>query len=239
MKLTTGFTRKDVWVGLGCALFLLAALGAVGSTGRRRAKEAVCVSNLRRWGVILQAVADDNGGNFLHRTEGMRDWVWALRPYYVNPRIRLCPEATKTYMEGAQNPFLAWEYEYYDDTDLLKGSYVINDWISDEPEEYWRTPYVREAASVPMFLDGQWREMEPHPSDEPLPYETDMWTAGPMNEMRRACLNRHNGLNGVFMDGAVRKVGLKQLWRLKWHREWPDDSPLPVWPEWMENFRDP
>lgn len=240
MKLNACLAKRDVIVGLACGVFVLANLAAVGSAGRRRAREAVCVSNLRHWGVILQTVADDNGGNFLCRSEeGMRDWVWTLRSYYLNPRIRLCPEATKTYAEGAQNPFLAWEADYYGDADLCKGSYAINDWISDEPEEYWRTPYVSEAASVPMFLDGQWREMEPYPWDEPPLYETDVWTPGPYNEMRRACVNRHNGLNGVFMDGAVQKVGLKHLWRLKWHREWPDDFPLPIWPEWMENFQDP
>lgn len=241
MKLTAGFTRKDIWVGLGCALFLLAALGAVGSTGRRHAKEALCVSNLRHWGVIFQTLADDNGGIFLYRSEeGMRDWVWTLQSYYMNPRIRLCPEATRSYLEGAENPFMAWDRDYDSDSGPQKGSYVINDWISDEPQEnYWRTPYVSEAASVPMFLDGQWMEMEPYPFDEPSEYETAMWTPGPYNEMRRACINRHNGVNGVFMNGAVRKIGLKELWRLKWHREWPEDFPLPVWPEWMENFKDP
>ena len=48
------------------------------------------------------------------------------------------------------------------------------------------------------------------------------------------------------MDWSVRKVGLKELWTLKWHTafhtdgQWtkvggvqPDD-----WPEWMRNFKD-
>jgi hypothetical protein len=41
------------------------------------------------------------------------------------------------------------------------------------------------------------------------------------------------------MDGSVRKVGLKFLWRLEWHREWAEDFPLPVWPMWMETFKSP
>jgi hypothetical protein len=52
--------------------------------------------------------------------------------------------------------------------------------------------------------------------------------------------------NGAFMDFSVRRIGLKELWTLKWHRkfdtagEWtkaggvlPED-----WPEWMWNFTD-
>jgi prepilin-type processing-associated H-X9-DG protein len=65
--------------------------------------------------------------------------------------------------------------------------------------------------------------------------------------MRRFCINRHDGfINMAFLDGAARKVGLKELWTLKWHRgfktreRWtkaggtrPSD-----WPEWMRHFKD-
>ena len=60
------------------------------------------------------------------------------------------------------------------------------------------------------------------------------------------CINRHNGgVNMAFADGHVRKVGLKELWTLKWAphfdtaNQWtraggvqPDD-----WPEWMRGFK--
>ena len=60
-------------------------------------------------------------------------------------------------------------------------------------------------------------------------------------------MNRHDGgINGLFMDWSVRKVGLKELWTLKWHRNYntangwtiaggvkPDD-----WPPWMRKFKD-
>jgi prepilin-type processing-associated H-X9-DG protein len=82
-------------------------------------------------------------------------------------------------------------------------------------------------------------EMQPYPEDEPLFYEQDLWTPGPYNEMRRGCVSRHNGaVNAVFLDISARKIGLKELWKLKWHREWPEDYPPPMWPEWMENFKD-
>ncbi|MHC4518891.1 MAG: hypothetical protein ACYTAS_09910 [Planctomycetota bacterium] len=64
--------------------------------------------------------------------------------------------------------------------------------------------------------------------------------------MAHFCVHRHRGsINGVFMDWSVRKVGLKELWTLKWHREYDTAGPwtkaggaLPAdWPEWMRGFR--
>ncbi len=50
----------------------------------------------------------------------------------------------------------------------------------------------------------------------------------------------------LFMDWSVRKAGIKELWTLKWHRNF-DQAGLWTtaggvesedWPEWMRNFRD-
>jgi prepilin-type processing-associated H-X9-DG protein len=65
--------------------------------------------------------------------------------------------------------------------------------------------------------------------------------------MAPLCINRHNGyVNGLFLDWSVRKIGLKELWTLKWYKEFdtanewtraggvqPDN-----WPEWMRGFKD-
>ena len=62
-----------------------------------------------------------------------------------------------------------------------------------------------------------------------------------------ACINRHNGgVNTLFMDWSVRKVGLKELWTLKWHRSYDTAGPWTLdggvkpsdWPEWMRKFKD-
>ncbi|MHC4620147.1 MAG: hypothetical protein ACYTEQ_20565 [Planctomycetota bacterium] len=62
MRYQATFRKWDVLVVFGCLVFALAGLGAVGSSGRRRAKEAVCLSNLQKWGVAWQAFLVDNGG---------------------------------------------------------------------------------------------------------------------------------------------------------------------------------
>jgi len=67
------------------------------------------------------------------------------------------------------------------------------------------------------------------------------------NEMQRVCIDRHEGgVNLLFMDGSVRKAGLKELWTLKWHRSFNTSGPWTKagmaqpedWPQWMRHFKD-
>jgi prepilin-type N-terminal cleavage/methylation domain-containing protein/prepilin-type processing-associated H-X9-DG protein len=61
------------------------------------------------------------------------------------------------------------------------------------------------------------------------------------------CVSRHDGfVNGVFLDWSVRKIGLKELWKLKWFRDFDTNGPWTQaggvkpndWPEWMRGFKD-
>jgi len=65
--------------------------------------------------------------------------------------------------------------------------------------------------------------------------------------MMHFCIDRHNGSNNhLFMDWSVRKVALKELWTLKWHREFSTHGPWTRaggvqpsdWPEWMRQFKE-
>ena len=60
-------------------------------------------------------------------------------------------------------------------------------------------------------------------------------------------INRHDGgINSLFMDWSVRKVGLKEPWTLKWQREFNTANKWTLaggvqpegWPEWMRKFKD-
>jgi len=243
------YTKKDLIVVLGCVVFVFANLGAVGSTGRRRAKEAVCLSNLLRWAVIWKAYTEDTNGYFPKRGGGwdwpsLGAWCQAAWPYYRNPKLPLCPAATKPWVKGGTYPFAAWSYEEWDYETMYAGSYCMNFWLADSPDyRFWRTPYVSNAASVPLLLDGNWKDAEPCESDEPFPTREQMvfegWTPN-AHEMRRVCIDRHGAyVNACFLDFSAGRIGLKHLWRMPWHREWDMDYPLPVWPEWMQNFEDP
>jgi prepilin-type processing-associated H-X9-DG protein len=239
MKAKAVYTKRDVAVTLGCIVFVLASLGAVGSTGRRRAKEAICLSNLLQWGRIWKSYTDDHDGYFAHRGE-MVYWPEEIIGYMtsINKNIWFCPEATKTFEEGGQPPFVAWSD--YDDGRRIDASYCVNLWVTnDYSSKFWRTPYVNCAAYVPLLADGNWKDAEPYETDEPPEYEGYWWEPN-TNEMKRVCVNRHRGaVNVVFLDFSTRRIGLKHLWRTRWHREWDMQAPLPLWPEWMQNFEDP
>ncbi len=137
-------------------------------------------------------------------------------------------------------------------------SYGLNDWIMDNPagssgmDSLWRTSNIRDASNIPIFLDCVWRGARPHYLDQPLE-DGDIPIRDPDNPnsnysaMQYFCIDRHGGgVNSVFMDGSVRKVGLKELWTLRWHRYFPRNGPWTraggvnpsAWPLWMSGFKD-
>ena len=84
------------------------------------------------------------------------------------------------------------------------------------------------------------------PGDKDSPPVLEDGTGG-SGHMQRYCINRHTGsVNVVHVDFSVRKVGLKELWTLKWHREFDTRGPWTNsggavsedWPVWMRNLKD-
>jgi len=111
----------------------------------------------------------------------------------------------------------------------------------------WRTVDVKGAGDIPMFLDCAWDDAWPYHTDHPPEYDGEVVESVNNNEMKRFCLNRHDGfINGLFVDRSVRKLGLKELWKLKWHRTFDTAGPWTKaggvqpedWPQWMRGFKD-
>jgi prepilin-type N-terminal cleavage/methylation domain-containing protein len=108
----------------------------------------------------------------------------------------------------------------------------------------WKTPNVPNATDVPLFIDSLRFDMWPLHTNLPPSTEFMPWSG---DNMARCCINRHKGfVNACFLDWSARKVGLKELWTLKWHRIYNTRGPytsaggvLPSdWPEWMQRFKD-
>ena len=62
--------------------------------------------------------------------------------------------------------------------------------------------------------------------------------SGAGKEMMHFAIDRHQGkVNSLFLDFSVRTIGLKELWKLKWSKNYNTSILLPnAWPDWMENL---
>jgi prepilin-type N-terminal cleavage/methylation domain-containing protein/prepilin-type processing-associated H-X9-DG protein len=103
---------------------------------------------------------------------------------------------------------------------------------------------VKGTAGIPMLLDSTVPIHTPRGEGVPPPPDGGGAGAGGMGPY---CTYRHDGYgNGLFLDWSVRRVGLKELWTLKWNSEWntagrwtraggvkPEE-----WPKWMRGFKD-
>lgn len=138
----------------------------------------------------------------------------------------------------------------------VNGSYSINGYVlsiptdasfvRDIPANYgWRTPNMAGAAQAPFFMDALRFDLFPIETDGPPDYQFDSWEGE--SRMKRCCINRHDGFIGMaFLDFSARKVGLKELWTLKWHRQFNTSGPWTQagglqagdWPEWIRNLKD-
>jgi prepilin-type N-terminal cleavage/methylation domain-containing protein/prepilin-type processing-associated H-X9-DG protein len=140
----------------------------------------------------------------------------------------------------------------------FRGSYGFNHWLFNKTQFdtskdlTYRIHYMdrqpcldifplRNRARIPVLLDCI------VPGSQPDNFFGPPRLPGRGLGMAPFCINRHGEhINGLFLDWSVRRIGLKELWTLKWNmqfdtaNEWtkaggvqPED-----WPEWMRNFKD-
>jgi len=265
------FTLIELLVVIAIIALLMAILMPALERVRRQARGVGCKSNLHQWGLIFAMYCDDNNGYFysgLMQNFGADvahgDW-WreCMRPLSRDKKMWLCPTAVKhrsgtsvDAMAIATTPFDAWRVPASHGGDV--GSYAPNGWMCNPPagmdslwgrgpaKDYWRTYQIKGAYEVPVFTEGWWVDGWPLDTDEPPPWG-DATPIMSGHEMQRLCVNRHGGAQFVlFADWSVRKVALKQLWTLKWHRSFntqgawtkaggvqPND-----WPQWMIALKD-
>jgi hypothetical protein len=249
----------ELLVVISIVALLTSIILPAASSVKARLRSTMCTSNLTQLGQIFNLYTIDNDGKFMERGCGFGygavSWFHCIRNYRdPNDDLLFCPLAVDTPSDGGRNPYMAWE----NTTDFdahYEGSYGINLWVANggscahDPCDFdslcWvRTPNVSGAAYVPLLACSQWKDMQPHATDEPLEYETDVWTPGWQDEMRRPCIKRHApySVNVLFLDSGVDSRTIKELWLLKWHKQWPSGCDyVPVWEDfpWMDDVPDP
>jgi prepilin-type N-terminal cleavage/methylation domain-containing protein/prepilin-type processing-associated H-X9-DG protein len=141
--------------------------------------------------------------------------------------------------------FEAWEITT--PSPPFHGSYGFNNWLfsgfSDwRPLRYLDIVSLRGKGNIPTLLDssmpGGW------PREDDIPAREEFYFGRIFGGF---CINRHDGyVNGLFLDWSVRRIGLKELWTLKWHSEYDTRGPWTKaggvkpedWPQWMRRFKD-
>jgi prepilin-type N-terminal cleavage/methylation domain-containing protein/prepilin-type processing-associated H-X9-DG protein len=275
MNRKRAFTLIELLVVIAIIALLMAILMPALAKARKQAMIVIDQSNLKQWGTIFSAFTADNDGYFekgygqpdadgtVYSTPTKSNWWFdKTAPYYNRDmKARCCPLATDWrdglrtwelsdpgHYDGSRAPYIAPDNPDY-------GSYGVNGWVENPDTDisgatpdltrYWRTPNVKSAGTIPLLFDEPWVDAWPLDVDVPPDYDNEAW--GSCSMMGRLCKSRHDGyVNMLFVDNTVRKVGLKELWMLKWHKKYNTCGTYTKcgkirragWPKWMQDFKD-
>jgi len=268
MRVRKGFTLIELLVVIAIIALLMSILMPALKRVREQARTIGCLANLKQWALVCTMYAQANDGK-LWSGIGEKGWWWPLQ---LEDRLKdwkqnktwFCPTAKKPIVDEngviapTLNIFNAWgiyknPYEGYNaGPNGIAGSYSLNAHFLTRPlsseqrrATAWRTINVPQANDVPLFVDALRFDLWPYENNTPAEYEFAAWGGG--NDMDRCCINRHDGFVGcAFTDGTARKVGLKELWTLKWHKKFNTAGLMTLaggvrpedWPEWIRPFKD-
>jgi len=273
MRKRNGFTLIELLVVIAIIAMLMAILMPALRRVREQARMVGCCANLRQWSLTLNTYCTDNDGKFFSGVNNLGHW-WPCQlsedlKNWKNNKIWFCPTATKPIIDEFGNNSETFNIDqawgvftgdhggYSSGVNGIAGSYGLNSYLIDIPLDgsfvrnipasygYHNFLEVPQASRVPVLMDGLRFDLFPIETDGPPENEYDSWQGE--SRMARVCINRHRGsICSSFADGSVRKVGLKELWTLKWHRQFQTNGPWTLaggvtsdlWPQWIRPYPD-
>jgi len=263
-RMRIGFTLIELLVVIAIIALLISILMPALQRVKKQTKAVVCLSNLKQWGTIFAMYTDDNKGFFPRRTQSGGRWINVLFDYYYKvDKIRCCPMATRikdpagasSTLTAGGDTFTAWgkigmtTNEYWGPVGTY-GSYGINHWVyvpgqdplyGQSAKYYWGTVNVKGGHNIPLFMDCWFFCGGPENDDTVPSYDGERFEPH-TNSMNRFCINRHQqAINGIFLDYSGRKIWLKELWRVKWAKNFDVTAPPPNWQTeaaWMKDFKE-
>jgi prepilin-type N-terminal cleavage/methylation domain-containing protein len=270
MEKHRAFTLIELLLVIAIIALLLSIMMPGIDKAKKQAQAIACLEQLHQWAIVMHSYASEHDGAFMQGFVGgdedqPKQFYHAAWAYYRDKRLLVCPAVRRPMVPapGGEEPAgtTCRSWGMFNGTLWPEkgdyGSYGTNGWCYNPTGGYnyadqagkedwcWRRAGMKGAGYVPLVLDCRWFDGWPEDIDSPPPW-LDYPVHDPMHNMRRFCVKRHNDrVNGVFLDSAARQIDLKELWTLKWHRQfntrgtWTSagDALPGDWPLWMRHMK--
>jgi len=267
----SGFTLIELLVVIAIIALLMSILMPALRKVKEQGKMVKCLGNQRQWNLQAAMFTESNNGHFWG-SDGDTPGYWF--PRYMDDNVKdwklngtwLCPSAQKPVQNAAGqvtpnlNIYNAWGIFTGDrlGPNGICGSYGINGYCLTPQgaspaatyeggvpvQNGWKTAGETGCSNAPWWVEALRFDLWPLETSPPATNEFEAWSG---NNMGRCCINRHQGfLTMAFMEWSARKVGVKELYTLKWHKKFNSRGPWTRaggvqdadWPDWIQPFND-
>jgi prepilin-type N-terminal cleavage/methylation domain-containing protein len=271
MSKRRGFTLIELLVVIAIIALLMSILMPALRKVREQGRMVKCLGNQKQWNLQAAMFTESNNGRFWSSEPGTPGY-WFVR--YMDDNLKdwkangtwMCPSGLKPVqtasgqMIATFNIYNAWGIFTGDrlGPNGVAGSYGINGYClipqgsspaqnyeGGVPTKYgWKMAGEPGCSNAPWWIESLRFDLWPLETSPPANNEFEAWSG---NNMGRCCINRHQGsLTVAFMDWSARKVGLKELWTLKWHKNFNTRGPWTKaggvrgedWPQWIRPFKE-